>query len=1124
MKCNLANDPVAYDAAVKIHGKDYVQSYLNISDGEIQVDDGGRIIFNESVMDITKNKELKKLIGAAMTNINSQIELTPDSKDSLKPLINKLSDITSISEFNSYVLAIEKQTESLYRKIYATNDVVKSKDEKKDGDLTIGEVNFLRTVLDNNHNLQNISDYIYNYYTTEEIENPDQPLTSINNTIAIIRGYSEQLKSKLAVLSKNVLTEELSRFSTIIREDERLKLQKQWREANPGNNNKVIRDEWVDSVLGSMSAFIEHAEKKHINDLLSYVPVDIDAFTLWVADARGTNDHLIQLSTRMLDEVDLKTTHAFIDERNKFLDTYDKWIAKNKHGDMDSPEKVFAKFMIKDGEGKLTNLLKSDEFSDEYIAALSEYYAELSKLNAEKNKLSYSLTDANLSKISIITDDIKALKEVFNTKYKEKKPVSKKVKGGVKTTLEYVVKDKYKANHNMSKEDLEMLKAFNDLQRTSDEQLSNKRDRLRNKLPSIEKHSLTEFLMETDRKKLLSTALDNTFKTNNNDTELSVVSQDSHGNQKHRLALFYRGEATNQSYDLPTIMLANLHMSLNFKHKQTLVPTLKLLGEFMATREVGKRDWKGQVMSKFVNDEEHPAIVKGELSNVYKRFVGLIETRLYSLPEKDHLIAGYSTKKITGAIIGTAAHTMMTMNVLGGLVNFVQGESNIFLAKFQKIWWSNDNALSKAQSQINSDFHNIIDDIGSSRPKSKTNQWMEFLELKGDLGAISANFLLNKDYKKKLNIATEALGTAVYNAPEHYMLSQIMYAVMSDVYPINSKGEYLTRDGVTTDKKLALTINDLSSKGKDGKITIDPRVANLSGKFKKANLQEAITELSQTVKSATAAINGEYDMKNRALMHRHWAGKLAMFMRTWIYRGFQERLGGASTVFAKDTVGKDYEDIDLHLRNFEQSSHRFKEGSYTTALRFITKMHKEFGALGALMGVIPGVNSNGKNMYNNLSDMEKANIMKAMAEMSMFIISVALAAILANLAEGDEDDPKDDSLILWTMAYVMKRNAADFGFFTGLSLNDMLRVLESPTYVTKMMGDGLSILGMIFKEAIWDITPFSDDPWLELTEYKTGKNKGDTKLFHKMLKFAPWLRHTWYADPEGKVNFMDKMD
>jgi hypothetical protein len=385
---------------------------------------------------------------------------------------------------------------------------------------------------------------------------------------------------------------------------------------------------------------------------------------------------------------------------------------------------------------------------------------------------------------------------------------------------------------------------------------------------------------------------------------------------------------------------------------------------------------------------------------------------------------------------------MLIFNKLAGAVNIMQGKYQNFLESTSGEFY-NRTDIRKAELLYGNDTANILKDIGAMVPTSKTNLLVERFDAFADFSGIIARYSNDNTIKRLANSNT---GHFINHMGEHYIQSTAMYAILNNIKIKTSTGKEISLHE-------AYEVKDGTLQPIEG-IEID---------------QEFELEVSRKVKEVIKQLHGNYDNNNQAMVQRYATGKFIFMLRKWMVVGVQRRWRGARFAF-KDERGE--ED-----KYFSDILDKDMEGYYTTTLRFLKNVSSDLKTLEFSM-------ISGK--WDELSDLERANVRKTIIDLSMIAISLTASTILAGLAEDADDDDKE---MYYTLAYITRRHYSEVMFYANPS--EALRILQTPAASISMVQRS----GEFISQLVFDPTE----------RYVRGPRKGELKLEKKTKALFPVL-------------------
>jgi hypothetical protein len=888
----------------------------------------------------------------------------------------------------------------------------------------------------------------------------------IEKRLSDIAGTMKTFNSSYIKFAIDALETRLSSESTIARGEFKRKAEIKYEEDFPRNKSSLSPKEYnekkakyVKTQLNNSKDAIYAAEKRYIRKLLKTAPKDISSITKALIDPRGVNDHIIQIAVKMLDNADYKTKEEFVESRGEAVKKWESFISGKR--ELITDQKKLYDGIIEKINGNETNWYVRPMYSTFYDAK-SEAYKEYYKLREQGDKNPDKPVEVFKAKYTVNPDKKKGIFDPENIKPEYRNP-----------QWETLQKNPEK------KEVYDFLLMYNN---ESDKMVSGSMV-LGYKLPSITKAN-TELI--TDRKGLKGVkeiALGAVAMRGddylygdleNQDGKIRVLT-DQKGEMLKRVSVPFRTDidVKDQSFDLFGMALSNRYISLNYKNKNIIKDDLEVVKDVLAERELivrknGKAVLKTAKKVFGADDEEVTDIertVQGDQSESYKLLLGIMEDRLYGKSNVAHMIGTVSLDKVSNLTMKIAADNMLIGNLMGGTSNLLNGKVMNFFESTRKNLWGRKDLIS-AEAKYISDLANVVKDYERLVPNSKTNLLLEkFFDTAIDFsGAINK---LSNDTRFKRIFNTKTLH-GINSSAEHYIQSTLMYAALNNTKVQNQFGKYIDKNGKTvSDRKDAAPVDEMyiiengKLKWKDSSYVIEG--------FDSLDKNAEFT-VSRKIKDAAQDLHGNYDSKNKAQIQRYWYGKQLMFLRKWMLPGIQRRWRGFETAFKK------WDDVEAHEKFYSEAAQDYKEGTYVSAIRYITSIFKYGRELE--MAVLT-------KEWNSLSDMEKGNIKAAASELSIMVGALAASSLLAGLAEGAEGEEEEE--FLYANAYIMRRIYGELLTYTPLGLSgEGLRTLQTPAATMSLIELSMRALGQLTSDIF---------NGFDFEEYQSGKHKGESKSF-----------------------------
>lgn len=1045
-----------------------------------------------SDQEVYKLKALTETRDTIIDKLSHKLSLYKDTRskkkdakfDYVADLENTISDLYELEDLRSLLQFASKGKSDLTALV-----------KRLDGEVTL-------------ENIQKIDDFAAGYDSVVDVikylEEFHPEETDAINDLASIKNLRERVHRTYVSKSKKLVADELVKYSTVINASYKQKYEKQYRE-NYGREEYKKEEEavWVTEQMNINRAKIDSEEKEHVREILNTAPRDIDGFDKLILDTRNVNERVLQLTTTLLDKADYDAKQEFISERSAFVDAWQKYIDwKGTKAGITDHKDIYNGLIEKGRDGKETNYLVGEIYS-EYWDALKE--------------MTKKTRDTSLTYKEIL-----AIKEEFGNKYlvKYRKGISFNKPANIKKEYHNPQYAKMTETSPLS----EFYRVLVDFNKESDDMVGPS-GALGLKLPSMTKgtgEQIKDIKSIEDIGGWVKQELSDAVKRQADDEgfiDKSIeVLTDEKGNPVKRVGIFYRQPVTlkDQSYDLPAMFLTNRYMSLNYKHKKKIVPLLEVVGDIMKERKVKRtRGLKDIVRAKFGQDlEDHALDMDGVTTLAYQRYQVLLEERLYGMTEEDTEILGLSLNKMTNTLLKVSAGNFLGFSYLAASSNLLQGKVQNLLSSYGEKHFSRNN-LKAGEGLYWRDIKDILGDTGKARPMSTTNLLVAKFDVNAETGKVGSEFMRNTFAKRQMSSEKVMLA---HKAGEHWISTSLMYAALDNMKVLDKQGSYLDKQGKPTSNRegamsLAEAYNNVN-----GVLTLKDGIASVD-KYPGKTIEEAEFKATRVIKDILADAQGENDPNNRMMIQRHWWGKLGAFLRKWMVRGFQRRWKGIGTPGAASGTPTMFADMEEHYKFYSEAGESYKEGTYTSLVRFMRLLHAEVGIMGVLASGLPFTksNKNARDLMHKMSNVEKENIKAAIYELGICILALAAGSLLAGLAAGGEGED-DDNALLFFGAYISKRLAGDLRLFTGTSMSENLRMFSTPTIASVTVNDMIKTIDLTVQDFIFD--PLMGD--FELERYKTGRRKGQSKVEHSILKWLSFYKNGLDKDISESEKRLDK--
>ena len=207
-----------------------------------------------------------------------------------------------------------------------------------------------------------------------------------------------------------------------------------------------------------------------------------------------------------------------------------------------------------------------------------------------------------------------------------------------------------------------------------------------------------------------------------------------YGQVQQKIPVYYRQDdkvsLSEQSYDLPSILLMDYWGSVNYEESSYVQAELEILKQVVGASKVGKSHWGKRKAQKIkVKGEEQLSfeMEEGMASNVYKNLTSVIEDRLYGVKN----LGSGKLNKLASTLMSWTSDTMLIFNYYSATASIFQSRTIRMLRALSGIYYDVEYGFKDivdAERKFATDVPNILGDVGLIRAGALTNLLGERLE------------------------------------------------------------------------------------------------------------------------------------------------------------------------------------------------------------------------------------------------------------------------------------------------------------------------------------------------------------------------------------------------------------
>lgn len=535
---------------------------------------------------------------------------------------------------------------------------------------------------------------------------------------------------------------------------------------------------------------------------------------------------------------------------------------------------------------------------------------------------------------------------------------------------------------------------------------------------------------------------------------------DENGNPVNFLPVYFTTKLNNVndlSLDIVSTMSSYAYMALDFDNMNKIVDTLELTRDVLAERQVmtGKFD----PVSLF--KKQKPITVDGVQSNAFQRYEQYLDMVVYGRRKKDEgSILGIDKAKAIDAFGTYVSVSSLALNLFAGIANPLLGNALTRQEAIAKEYFDNSNLL-QADKIYLSELPNTMANIGQRETTSKLDLWIEKMDTLQDY-----NQRIREIDAERKTLFTQSFKLSslffINKAGEHQIQSRTSLALADSIQLKGADGKVYNLWDAYEVKGNRLELSQRYTIIPDGKTFKEED----SGKeFTDKELIRFINKQNFINKR----LQGIYNDIDKSAIQQRALGRIAIMYRKFIKPGWNRR----------------FENL-----TFNEEGEVWTEGYYNTTSKFVRQLYKD----------IKSKQVDLKGSWNDLTDMQRANIIRANIEVGYMIAVSVLATILTNLSDDDEDN--------WALnmtAYQANRLYTELAFY--VNPNEAFRILKSPAAAVNQLQKIVNFI---------DFTNWADE--IERGRYK-GMYKGQKELL-ELIPIAPTVKKIF--TPEEQLQFFTK--
>lgn len=542
------------------------------------------------------------------------------------------------------------------------------------------------------------------------------------------------------------------------------------------------------------------------------------------------------------------------------------------------------------------------------------------------------------------------------------------------------------------------------------------------------------------------------------------------GTVKQRMPVYFVNKLKDQSelqLNFSTALEKFSAMCLNYDAMASVKDTLEFMQNFVKHQLPSYANTPKDIVDNAYISVFQDLYKATKNSNTSEIMYGFCQQYLYGQYRSPN--ENKALSKIVDSLVGYTSFKSLATNVKGGLSNYLMGEFQMIIESgarefygFTDYVWAHSKLFGK--SGVTGEVWDALNETRNSMSKLLCDM---FDPMQEDFDRKSNQAFHKSAFRKLLS---QDLSFINYSSGEYLIHYVNMYAVLHhEKILLNGKKTCLYNAFEVTPP-----VDGVSKlKIKDGATLLDG-----------SPITDAyLTKIRNKIRYVNQTTHGAMNREDKGLIYQHWYGRLAMNFRQWMIEHYSRRFRG---------------------RHFDYSLQEYREGYWLTVFHLLqsdgSKEAMEQGervkAIGLFLKDFAVCMLHAKARFKDMSDMEKANVLRARSEVGTLIALIGLSFVL-----GDPDQHKREFWRRWWI-YQVRRMIMDYEASMPLpqAPRQMLTILQSPFGPLNLVNSLLYTLYGPFTGNILETIKtgkFNGDLFETI---QSGPNKGENKYWHNVKR------------------------
>ena len=591
------------------------------------------------------------------------------------------------------------------------------------------------------------------------------------------------------------------------------------------------------------------------------------------------------------------------------------------------------------------------------------------------------------------------------------------------------------------------------------------------------------------------------------DYEHHDVAVDFEGNRVDSLPLKFLFKGRNESYDdmsddVAASLMAYAGMAHEYGELNAVIGTLENAKYMASQRDVvqktGSRTQRESIGTETEDDAYYytkPFTVKQAQTNLQRLMDDFYQMHVYGHIRKEEGTFGktrLSKRKVVDTVNSIVSLSQMAINLPQRIANVSTGAVQVLIETAGKGAF-NAKDVAWASGVYMKESADRLAETGKTDYDNKLSLWDAYFDVHQNNGRN------NNEYKKGdlSRIFNSSLLYAGLTIGEDYLASVTSLAAARN-YKVLKNGK--AKDGKGREYNLwdAYEVKYKDAVNKTGAyLQLRKGFTKLDGS---AITSRDEMNFSKRVISMNFELQGIYNLDDRSAVQQYAFGALIIMYRKWIAPALKRRYQGVQYNKLRDEYTEGYHHTLFRVCGdiLRDTKDQVTEGeSATTLLNIVAD--------------IKALKNSIQMNWDKLTDYEKANIRRAMTELSIVAGLFASTYLLAKLPPDDDGNARKMTWFDMTLYSQLLRLRTEIGSQapTPMLVDEALKILKSPFAAIGPIRDSLNVFQLMI-------------PTNYITEVKSGKYKGHSKAY-KYFRELPIISMAKkvdnFIDPTPMINY-----